>query len=295
MLHYVSLCSGIEGASVAWKPLGWKLRYVSEIEKNACKVLEERHPEARNLGDICKFRLQPGCCDVVVGGTPCQSFSVTGLRKGLNDDRGKIAPEFFRRVREASPSWVVWENVPGVLSSNRGKDFGSILGALAELGYGFAYRVLDARYFGVAQRRKRVYVVGHRGDWRPAAASLFDLPTVQADGIEIREVRKRRTRSTAKVSESNVLGWTGDETPKFGVEVVPTLRAYQGGEGVGVLNGTMRRLTPVEWERLQGFPDGYTDVGISDRARMQLVGNSFCVPVIQWIGQRISFIEGVES
>lgn len=295
MLRFVSLCSGIEGASVAWKPLGWSLRYVCEIEKNACKVLERRHPEARNLGDIKSVHLKSGCCDLIIGGTPCQSFSITGLRKGFDDDRGDIASHFFRCVREAAPCWVVWENVPGVLSSNGGRDFGCILGALAELGYGFAYRVLDARYFGVAQRRKRVYVVGYSGDWRLAAAALFDLPTVQADGIEIREVRKRRSRLSAKTHESNVLGWTGDETPKFANEIVPTLRAYQGGEGVGVLNGTMRKLTPVEWERLQGFPDGYTDVGISDRARMQLIGNSFCVPVIQWIGKRISFLEGVTT
>lgn len=291
MLRFVSLCSGIEGASVAWKPLGWDARLFSEVDRDACKVLADRHPEVKNVGDIRNVHLHEGYCDVIVGGTPCQSFSVQGLRKGIDDDRGQLAFEFFRIVREGLPRWVIWENVTGVLSSNGGRDFGTILGALDVLGYGFSWRVLDARFFGVAQRRKRVYLVGHLGGWQRSAAALFDIPTVQKDGRPTFQVRKGRAAAARKASEGDVLGWTGDETPKFGDEIVPTLRAQQGGEGVGVLNGEIRKLTITEWERLQGFPDGYTDVGISDSARRRLIGNSFCVPVIQWIGKRISFLE----
>jgi DNA (cytosine-5)-methyltransferase 1 len=240
---------------------------------------------------MCSISIPKGSVDVVIGGTPCQSFSVTGLRTGIHDGRGNLSLEFMRIVGETLPRWVVWENVPGVLSSDGGWAFGSILGALGILGYGWAYRVLDARYFGVPQRRRRVYVVGHIGGcWKRAAATLFDGTSLGSSRVEAKEVQKTCARTT---HQSDVLGWTGDETPKFAVNVVPTLRANQGGEGVGVVNGTVRRLTVTEWERLQGFADGYTDVGLSEKSRMRLLGNSFCVPVVRWIGERISFIEGI--
>ena len=117
--------------------------------------------------------------DVLVGGTPCQSFSVAGLRKGLDDPRGNLMLTYLSLAERKKPQWIVWENVPGVLSSNGGRDFATFLTALAELGYGFAYRILDAQYFGVAQRRRRVFVVGYLGDWRPAAAVLFESHSLQ--------------------------------------------------------------------------------------------------------------------
>jgi len=124
---------------------------------------------------------QYGSIDLLVGGTPCQSFSIAGLRKGLDDDRGNLSLEFIKLAQRERPRWLVWENVPGVLSSNGGKDFGSFLGALGEIGYGFAYRVLDAQYFGVAQRRRRVFVVGYLGDWRRAAAVLFERESLRGN------------------------------------------------------------------------------------------------------------------
>lgn len=172
---YGSVCSGIEAASVAWSPLGWQTAFVSEIEPFPCAVLAHHYPTVPNLGDMTKFKEWPDAAiDLLVGGTPCQSFSVAGLRKGLADPRGNLMLTYLAIAERYAPRWLVWENVPGVLSSNGGRDFGTFLGGLAELGYGFAYRVLDAQFFGVAQRRRRVFVVGHLGDWRRAAAVLFE-------------------------------------------------------------------------------------------------------------------------
>lgn len=179
---YGSVCSGIEAATVAWHPLGWRPAWFSEIERFPCAVLRHHYPTVPNLGDMKRFKEWPDAAiDLLVGGTPCQSFSVAGLRKGLDDPRGNLMLTYLAIARRYAPRWLVWENVPGVLSSNGGRDFGTFLGGLAELGYGFAYRVLDAQYVrveshprAVPQRRRRVFVVGHLGDWRRAAAVLFE-------------------------------------------------------------------------------------------------------------------------
>ena len=151
-MKYLSVCSGIEAATVAWHPLGWEAVGYSEIEKFPSSVLEHHYPNVPNFGDMTKFKEWNlnGSIDLLVGGTPCQSFSVAGLRKGLEDPRGNLALTYVGILDKFRPKWFVWENVPGVLSSGGGRDFGSFLGAVAELGYGFAYRVLDAQYFGVA-------------------------------------------------------------------------------------------------------------------------------------------------
>jgi DNA (cytosine-5)-methyltransferase 1 len=183
-MRYLSVCSGIEAASAAWHSLGWRPVGFSEIEPFPCSVLEHRFPDVTNFGDMTKFQewdIEPGSVDVLVGGTPCQSFSIAGLRGGLKDGRGNLALTYCRIVQKLQPKWFVWENVPGVLSSNSGRDFGSIVGAMAELGYCLAYRVLDAQYFGVPQRRRRVFVVGCAGDWRRAAAVLFEPGCVSGD------------------------------------------------------------------------------------------------------------------
>lgn len=183
-MKYLSVCSGIEAASAAWHSLGWRPVGFSEIEPFPCSVLEHRFPDVTNFGDMTKFEewpIEPGSIDVLVGGTPCQSFSIAGLRGGLKDGRGNLALTYCRIVQKLQPKWFVWENVPGVLSSNSGRDFGSIVGAMAELGYGLAYRVLDAQYFGVPQRRRRVFIVGCAGDWRCAAAVLFESGCVSGD------------------------------------------------------------------------------------------------------------------
>jgi len=178
-MNYASVCDGIGAVHVAWKPFGWQCAWTSEIEPFPAAVVEHHHG-LKNLGDMTAITeetlngVAAGPIDLLVGGTPCQSFSVAGLRRGLDDPRGNLALRFLQLAGVLRPTWVVWENVPGVLSSAGGRDFGTFLGALGELGYGFAYRVLDAQWFGVAQRRRRVFVVAHARDWRCAAAVLFE-------------------------------------------------------------------------------------------------------------------------
>lgn len=197
-MRYGSVCSGIEAATVAWHGLGWEPQWFSEIEAFPSAVLAHHYPHVPNLGDMTKIHesevFRDSAIDLLVGGTPCQSFSVAGLRKGLDDPRGNLALVFLALAERARPRWVVWENVPGVLSSNGGRDFGAFLGGLAELGYGWAYRVLDAQYFGVAQRRRRVFVVGHLGDWRRAAAVLFERDSLSGNPAPCREERAGITR-----------------------------------------------------------------------------------------------------
>ena len=196
-MKFGSVCSGIEAASVAWENLGWEAQWFSEIEQFPSAVLAHRFPTVPNLGDMTKIHenqiLQDATIDLLVGGTPCQSFSVAGLRKGLADPRGNLMLTFLSLAQIKKPRWIVWENVPGVLSSNGGRDFGTFLQGLAELRYGFAYRILDARFFGVPQRRRRVFVVGYLGDWRPPAAVLFESYCLSGDSQKGREKRKTIT------------------------------------------------------------------------------------------------------
>ena len=183
-MRYLSVCSGIEAASKAWESIGWEPVAFSEIEPFPAAVLKHHWPKVQNLGDMTKYEqwpIQSGTIDLLVGGTPCQSFSVAGLRQGLKDPRGNLMLTYLGIAERFKPRWLVWENVPGVLSSNGGKDFGSFLGALGELGYEWAYRVLDAQWFGVAQRRRRVFVVAHLGKGNFAAKVLFESESVRRD------------------------------------------------------------------------------------------------------------------
>ena len=195
---YGSVCSGIEAASTAWGPLGWKAAFLSEIEKFPRAVLAHHYPGTPLHGDFTTIgAVEYGSIDLLVGGTPCQSFSIAGLRGGLADDRGNLALEYLRLADRKKPRWLLWENVPGVLSSNGGRDFGSILGGMVELGYGFAYRVLDAQHFGVPQRRRRVFVVGYLGDWRRSAAVLFERHSMSGHPAPRREAEKAVAALTA--------------------------------------------------------------------------------------------------
>ena len=186
-MRYLSVCSGIEAASVAWHDMGWTPVGFSEIEPFPCEVLKQRYPHVKNYGDLTQWKewgLEPGTVDVLVGGPPCQAFSVAGLRQGMADPRGNLSLVYFGLVNHLKPRWVIYENVPGLLSARGGSDFSALLSALAECGYGFAYRMLDAANFSLAQRRKRIFLVGFRdagtgtGDWRPPSAVLFDGKSV---------------------------------------------------------------------------------------------------------------------
>ena len=198
-MNYLSVCSGVEAATVAWHKLGWNPVAFSEIEKFPSEVLAHHYPSVPNLGDMSNYKewnFGEKTIDLLVGGTPCQSFSVAGLRKGLEDSRGNLALIYCGILDKFRPKWFIWENVPGVLSSSKGRDFGSFLGAVGELGYGFSYRVLDAQNFGVPQRRRRVFVVGHLGDWRPTAEVLFEPESLSRHIEESRKKRKDTPKDT---------------------------------------------------------------------------------------------------
>jgi len=341
-MKYLSVCSGIEAATVAWHPLGWEAAAYSEIEAFPSAVLAHHYPSVPNVGDMTKFKewnLEP--IDLLVGGTPCQSFSVAGLRKGLEDPRGNLALTYCGILDKFRPKWFVWENVPGVLSSNGGRDFGSFLGAVAELGYGFAYRVLDAQYFGVAQRRRRVFVVGYLGDWRPAAEVLFEPESLRGDpapgrkqGQEVAGTIAARFGISRNNHEECVATFDRQSYGDYGTAPIASTisaRDYKNAtdliyslQGAGstsktangsgwnenvsfTLNSTdvhgvsqsmvVRRLTCVECERLQGFPDNYTNIPwrkadeSPDGPRYKALGNSMAVPVMAWIGKRIADYE----
>ena len=407
-MRYLSVCSGIEAATVAWHPLGWEAVAYSEIERFPSEVLAYHYPNTPNVGDMTKFKEWTNVSDVdlLVGGTPCQSFSVAGLRKGLDDPRGNLMLTYLAIARQHRPRWLVWENVPGVLSSNGGLDFASLLRGMGELGYGFAYRILDAQYFGVAQRRRRVFVVGYLGDWRAAAAVLFERHSLSGHPAPSREKREGVTASTESSVDSNGLqrtvgtlcadshpgAYSGQDaytgrlipSPAFSLQgaghtsqnsqgsgwneevsftlnrldvhgvaqpvyemhgqdsrvreledVCTTVSATYGTGGGNVpvtiqpigfdvynqaLTGDLaktidtgrdysrvpnvlqhmavRRLTAVECERLQGFPDNYTDIKSKnkptpDGPRYKSLGNSMAVPVMRWIGERIQKVEAL--
>lgn len=192
-MRFVSLFSGIEAASVAWGPIGWEAMAFAEIEPFPCAVLEHRFPDVPNLGDVTgidweEFKREHGEPDLVCGGSPCQSFSIAGGREGL-DGESRLMFEYIRAVRDLRPRWLLWENVPGVFSIDGGRAFGILIDALEELGYGLAWRTLDAQFFGVAQRRRRVFVVGHIGDGGCAAAVLFEPESVRGNTFTSREKR----------------------------------------------------------------------------------------------------------
>ena len=290
-MRYGSVCSGIEAATQAWHGLGWEPAFFSDIEKFPVAVLQHHYPDVPCHGDFTTIKDDEyGAIDLLVGGTPCQSFSVAGLRGGMDDDRGNLALEFLRLAQRKTPKWLVWENVPGVLSSNGGRDFGSFLGALAEIGYGFAYRVLDAQYFGVAQRRRRVFVVGYLGDWRRAAAVLFEREGLLGNPAPSREEGEKVAPA---VTTGPPFSRTGNE--RVECEAIVPMQS-DAAEGLSV-----RRLTPTECERLQGFPDGFTQIpwrnkpseNCPDGPRYKALGNSMAVPVMSWIGERIQAVEAL--
>lgn len=348
-LTYGSVCSGIEAVSVAWQGMGFEPAWFSEIEPFPCAVLAHHYPTIPNHGDMTTLpeRILSGeieAPDILVGGTPCQAFSVAGLRNSLNDERGNLTLVFVRilnaintiRRRSGLPDAVVlWENVPGVLST-RDNAFGCFLAALLgeskELvptggrwtGAGIvrseeceiAWRILDAQYFGVAQRRRRVFLVAGNRD-RRVAQILFEQPGKSRDfkkGETSEEESSAFIESSFGTYRESDVGCTvkrtggalsgGSETLLVS-KIGATLSTGFGGRGVDsdqICNGNcvinypkVRKLTPVECERLQGFPDNYTLIPwrnkpaeqCPDTPRYMAIGNSMAVPVMRWIGERV--------
>jgi DNA (cytosine-5)-methyltransferase 1 len=212
-MRYVSLFSGIEAVTVATEPLGWEPVAFAEIEPFPCAVLAHHWPDVPNLGDVTKidwtkFKEEHGTVDVVVGGSPCQSFSIAGGRESL-DGESRLMFEYIRAVQELRPSWFLWENVPGCLST-RDNAFGQLLGEMADLGYGLAWRTLDAQFFGVAQRRRRVFLVGRLGDDPSGPVEvLFEREGVRGDHPSSREKREALTARTGRGAQ----GTCGNLTP----------------------------------------------------------------------------------
>ncbi|MEG5741823.1 phage N-6-adenine-methyltransferase [Enterobacter hormaechei] len=324
-MKYGSVCSGIEAASKAWEPLGWKPAWFSEIEPFPSAVLAHHWPEVTNLGDMTKIAdaVRAGdveAPDVLVGGTPCQAFSIAGLREGLSDDRGQLTLSYVelanaidakRRERGEPEAIIVWENVPGVLSS-KDNAFGCFLAGLAgessELQPAggkwthagcvsgperiIAWRVLDAQFFGVAQRRRRVFVVASARKGFDPAEILFEKD-VGSGSTEANNVGVEGRSSTV----DNCTLYRFRRTDSYiddGVSSTLSARDYKDRRELVVMaDNRVRTLTPLEYERLQGFPDGHTLIQCEgkladDAPRYKAIGNSMAVPVMRWIGERIA-------
>jgi DNA (cytosine-5)-methyltransferase 1 len=322
VITYGSVCSGIESATVAWAPLGMGAMWFSEIEAFPCAVLTHHWPNVPNLGDMTKLAgmVRAGFVpapDILVGGTPCQAYSVAGMREGLDDERGQLTIEYARLFdaideQRERPAACCWENVPGVLSS-KDNAFGVFLATLcgedeelqpprerwANAGYVFgpqrsvAWRVLDAQYFGVAQRRKRVFVVASaRDDFDPASV-LFEPEGVRRDSPPRREHRAPEHTGGAAIVAYDMLGFG-----QYGKGLTAsTLKARDNKDWTDLVlhEGRVRGVMPFERERLQGFPDDHTRVPYRNKTaddcpagpRYKAIGNSKAVPVVQWVGRRI--------
>lgn len=301
-MTYLSVCSGIESVSVAWEPLGWQAIGFAEIEPFPRELLKQRFPHVKNYGDITQYeKWDIGQFDVLVGGTPCQSFSIAGKRGGTNDIRGRLMYSYLGIVAQYKPTWILWENVPGVLSSGNGTDFASFLAGLEQCGYGWCYRVLDAQYFGVPQRRRRVFVVGSFGNYN-CTKVLFESEGTQGGIAESRETEKNTTERTDGSLPVMFRNLNNNSVYKKEERTANTIisRYGTGGNNTPLIldsstSKKLRRMTPIECERLQGFPDDWAKISwrgksveqCPDSLRYKAIGNSMAVPVIRWIGKRI--------
>jgi DNA (cytosine-5)-methyltransferase 1 len=238
-LIYADICAGISSATVAWKPLRWRAAFYAETDKFPSAVLAHHYPATPNLGDITRYEEWPDAdFDVLIGGTPCQGFSIAGKRKGLGDPRSNLALCFGRIAERYKPRWIVWENVPGVRSQDEGRALGAFLRGLDELGYGLCWRSLDAQYAGLAQRRERLFVVGYLGDWRPAAAVLFEPAGMRWDPPPRREARERAADSLT-VGANQYSGFCGEPV------AAPIASCADGGSGYRLDADTADSLIPV--------------------------------------------------
>lgn len=339
-----SLFAGIGGFDLGFERHGFKCLWQCEIDKYANQVLENHWPEVKRYNDIRQLA-NPESVDIICGGFPCQDLSVAGKRDGLSGQRSGLFFEMARIIDEIRPKWFVLENVPGLLSSKNGQDMQTVLETLVQLGYCVAYRVLDSKNFGVAQRRKRVFIVGSFGNadsikvlFEPESIE-FNLPTGKG-----KKCANARTDENLTSREFDGIGSTiddklvwrdnsGQQTPSLVKSVHPTLTQWSfkqvsivdphtqgeprqpcvirtantkangdnistkgisytldGSVNQAVVQDKIRRLVPVEYERLQGFPDNWTSM-LTDSQRYKTLGNAVTVNVIEWIAKRIKDIE----
>lgn len=315
----------------------WFWPWHAEIEKFPSAVMAARHPDSINLGDVSAKDFAQRAADiarpdVLVFGSPCQSFSVAGRRLGLDDPRGNMALLALGVVDRLKPRWFVFENVPGLMSSDGGRDFGTFLRFVDDIGYCCAWTRLDAQHFGLAQRRDRLFIVGHSGDWRGPAAVLLEPESMRGNNPPSRRAGERTPSSVeARTNGGGSVAFGGNNTAGE-IDVATACRA-KGGTGHGdfesetfvvadpisaheqktythegknnfrlrnVVPSAVRRLTPRECERLMGFPDDYTAIRFrgkpaADGPRYKALGNSIAVPVMRWVLNRIDLWERLQQ
>ncbi len=311
-MRYGTVCSGTEAFGRDWQALGYRCAFHAEVAPHPSAVLRRHYPDTPNHGDFTT--IHAGDIDLLAGGTPCQDFSFAGLRAGITGDRGNLTLQFLLLVRRLRPSWVLWENVPGVFSSDEGGAFNQFLAGLAELGYHASYRTLDAQYFGVAQRRRRVFVVGYLGDWRAAAAVLFEPASLSGNTAPGGQLWHRATPSPpastgadsplcyqahgGKIGKLGTLragqdvqsgvpflptrqlryGPSQQDTMHFPDGLCNTLAAGTHGNAgflsKTLINDDVRRLTPREYERLMGWADDWTRWGVDAKGKAYEVPDS---------------------
>lgn len=304
---FISLCSGIEAASVAWEPLGWRCNAVCDIASFPRKFLTHKYPDVPLFTDMFKLlkdeKFKKIKTNLIVGGTPCQDFSDAGLNKGMDSLRAQLSIEYGKILDEKRPQWFVWENVDGIFKEQHRKGlcdiFSSFTGQKLKLEqidkqgviqgekYSIAYRVLDSQYFGVPQRRKRIFCVGYRGkDWRPPFAVLFEEGCFES--------LKEKNKIKRNEYSQNILG----EIKLIGTITKSYARTLVDGFGSNSTSNYwvdkkgIRMLTIKELLRAQGFPDNYFDgIEASYGTLKGAIGNSMTVNVMRWIGERIQLVE----
>lgn len=310
-----SVCYGIEAASVAWRPLGFKFEWFSEIGAFPSELLKHKYPFIENVGDMTKIpsKIKNGeiiAPDIVCGGTPCQAYSLAGQKKGLDDNRGNLTLKFVdvidandeMRIRLGLTKTIVfWENVEGVLT-DKTNAFGCFISALAGLPdimenqckwpktgilrgskRNVAWRVLDAKYFGVPQQRRRLYLIASGKDILPENILFEEHINEPLPNFPNRPLSFIKGKHTFEIFR----GYTDCLYSSYGTKWNGNAAANNGSLFV-VQDGRLRRLSPLECERLMGLPDNYTQIeGAKYTNRYQAIGNSWTIPVIEWIGKRI--------
>jgi DNA (cytosine-5)-methyltransferase 1 len=268
-MRYLSLFSGIGGFDLALSRYGHQCIGFSEIEHHAVEVYEKHFPEVPNYGDITQIKEKElPEFELLCGGFPCQSFSMAGKRRGFKDRRGQLFFDIARIVGSKRPEVVFLENVRGLLTHEGGRTFRRILDTLCKLGYCVEWQVLDSANFAIPQHRERVFIIGHRRD--KLASLIFPIePTTTGSisGLQIHNEYKYDRRNVIY----DVSG------------IAPTLTVQDSRH---TLLSIGRALTPVEAERLQGFPDGWTE-GFSDHRRFAMLGNAVTVAVVEEIAKRL--------
>ena len=320
MIKAASLFTGIGAPEYATREMPYEWLWGAEIDKNSNTIMRHNFPAHINLGDVnekdfIERTRECGRPEIIVFGSPCQSFSVAGARGGLADPRGNLTLRALSIIDELQPKWFLWENVPGVLSNG----FDTIINKISKCGYNGAWRVFDAQFFGVPQRRRRLFFLGHRGAGRKAAEILFNVRCPRRDSEARREEGQDSTRviyeyhgQDSRVKETKNITPTLTRKMGTGGGNVPIIyersqnQVIREVEKVGALltqgktdkggaamiyechgqNETLRWLTPDEGESCQGFPKGWTDC-VSQSARYRVVGDSMAVPVIEWILSRL--------